>query len=113
MTRRSAADRKAEAARHRQMTEEAIKSMSNIPTISLQLCEYDKANKILRLPSEYYGMPNEFFLKSHHTDKVVRFKVIDQYDLLFDPDGWDGEICIYRPFGNVPKVDHLVIYHAW
>ena len=103
---RSAIDRKYEAARHRQMTDERI-----IPTVSLKYCEFDKERKVLRLASDYFGMPNEFFVESHHTGKTVRFKTVDQYDKLFDPDQWDGEMQIYRPIGNVPNVDHLVIYH--
>lgn len=105
---RSATDRKYEAARHRQMTEEAT-----IPTVSLKYCEYDKTRKVLKLASEFFGMPREFFVKSHHTGKDVRFVVVGEHDKLFDPDQWDGEQQIYRPVGNVPNVDHMVIYHQW
>ena len=51
-------------------------------------------------------------VKSHHTGKTVRFTVIDQHDKLFNEDQWDGEMQIYRPVGNVPNVDHLVLYHG-
>ena len=105
---RSATDRKYEAARHRQMTEERI-----IPSVSLKLCEYDKNRKVLKLASEYFGMPLSFFVESHHTGKVVRFAPVTPADKLFDPDQWDGEQQIYRPLGNVPGVDHMVIYNAW
>ena len=105
---RSAKDRKYEAARHRQMTEERT-----IPTVSLKYCEYDIERKVLRLASEYFGMPSEFFVESHYTGKTVRFKTVDQNDKLFDPDQWDGEMQVYRPIGNVPNVDHLVIYHQF
>lgn len=84
-----------------------------IPTVSLDRCEYDKTRKVLKLASEYFGMPREFFVKSHHTGKEVRFTPVNEHDVLFDEDGWDGEMCIYRPVGNVPNVDHMVIYHAW
>lgn len=84
-----------------------------LPCVDLKLCEFDKAHKTLRLASEYFGMPAEFFVKSHHTGKEVRFKVVDENDVLFDQDGWDGELCIYRPVGNVPNVNYMVIYHAY
>ena len=109
--RRTATDRKYEAARYRQMTEEAMQK--NIPTVDLTLCEYDKTRKVLKLASEYMGMPLTFFVKSHHTGKMVCFVPVTPADKLFDQDQWDGEQQIYRPLGNVPGVDHMVIYHAY
>lgn len=87
--------------------------MHHIPTVPLRLCEFDKNRKVLKLASEYFGMPTEFFVESHHSGKSVRFTMIGPEDVLFDQDGWDGEQCIYRPVGNVPNVDHMVIYHQW
>lgn len=84
-----------------------------IPTISLKFCEYDKENKVLKMASEFIGMPHEFFLHSHHTGKEVRFIAVGSEDKLWDPDGWDGEMCVYRPMGNVPNVDHMVIYNQY
>lgn len=84
-----------------------------IPSVPLKFCEYDKGRKVLKLASEYFGMPPTFFVVSHHTGKEVRFTAIGPYDKLFDPDGWDGEMQVYRPLGDVPGVDHMVIYHAW
>lgn len=84
-----------------------------IPSIPLTLCEYDKSRKVLKLASEYFGMPETFFVKSHHTGKEVRFVPVGPDDRLFDEDGWDGEQKIYRPLGDVRGVDHLVIYHQW
>jgi hypothetical protein len=125
---RKAEDRKAEAARYRQMTEEMAGALrtnipsivraqaareSNIPTVDLSLCEYNKHAKFLKLASEYMGMPPQFFVKSHHTGKEVRFVEIGPEDKLYDEDGWDGEQKIYRPVGVVPNVDYMVIYHAW
>lgn len=89
------------------------RSEKQIPTVSLKYCEYDKTRKVLKLASEFFGMPREFFVKSHHTGKDVRFVVVGEHDKLFDPDQWDGEQQIYRPVGNVPNVDHMVIYHQW
>lgn len=81
--------------------------------VDLKLCEYDKTRRVLKLASEYYGMPTEFLVISHHTGKEVRFTVIGEHDKLFSQDQWDGEQQIYRPIGDVPGVDHLVIYNQY
>lgn len=86
--------------------------MEAIPTVDLKLCEFDKRYKVLRLDSEYFGMPREFYVKSHHTGKEVRFVAVGPEDKLWDEDGWDGEQCIYRPTTTVPNVDYMVIYNA-
>ena len=87
--------------------------MRQIPTIDLARCDYDKSRKVLKLASEFIGMPHEFYVKSHHTGKTVRFVAIGPEDKLFDQDGWDGEQCIYRPTGITLNVDHMVIYHQY
>ena len=87
--------------------------MNAIPMVDLSQCEYDKTRRVLKLASEYFGMPLTFFVRSHHTGKEVRFVPVTPADVLFDPDQWDGEQQIYRPLGDVPSVDHMVIYHAW
>lgn len=113
---RSANDRKAEAAVYRTRTEEARRlntSNKQIPTIELNLCKYDKTRKVLKLSSEYMGMPLTFFVKSNHTGKEVRFVPVTPADVLFDQDQWDGEQQIYRPLGDVPGVDHLVIFNQY
>ena len=84
-----------------------------LPVVDLKLCEFDKTRKVLRLASEYMGMPREFFVKSHHTGKEVRFTAVGPEDKLFDEDGWDGEACVYRPVGGLSTVDHMVIYNAY
>ena len=83
--------------------------------IKLQHCEYQKEKKQLLLSSSHLGgkFPRELFITSHHTQKIVRFTVIGPEDILFDEDQWDGEQQIYRPVGNVPGVDHLVIHNAY
>lgn len=106
---RTATDRRYEAARYRQLTDEATK----IPTVCLALCEYDKQRRVLTLASEYMGKPREFFVRSNHTGKEVRFIAVGEHDVLFDQDGWDGEQQIYRPVGNVPTVDYMVIYNQY
>ena len=87
--------------------------MAQIQTVDLSQCQYDKASKVLKMSSEFIGMPAQFFMFSHHTGKTVRFVAIDCYDTLYDEDGWDGEMCIYRPMGHVPNVDHLIIYSEY
>jgi len=127
-SRPSATDRKYEAARYRQMTEEMAAALrtnipsivraqakreQELPSIDLSKCDYHKATKSLRLVSEYMGMPEQFFVVSHHTGKTVRFVQVGPHDVLYDEDGHDGEVKYYRPMGNVPKVDYLVIYHQY
>ena len=85
----------------------------NIPTIPLELCEYDKNRKVLTIASEYCGMPSTFYVKSHKTGKVIRFIPVGEHDVLFNEDGWDGEQKIYRPLSDMRTVDHMVIYNAW
>ena len=85
----------------------------SLPTVDLKFCEYDKNRKVLKLASEFFGMPSEFFVRSHYTSKEVRFRVVGPEDVLFDQDQWDGEQQVYRPVGTVPNVDHMVIYHQY
>lgn len=87
--------------------------MKEIPVVPLRHCEYDRQRRVLKLASEFFGMPREFFVDSHHTGRQVRFVTVGPEDVLFDHDGWDGVQQIYRPVGVVPGVDHMVIYHAW
>ena len=91
----------------------SLENEHRIPTVDLKLCEYDKTRRVLKLASEYFGMPLTFFVRSHHTGKEVRFVPVTPADVLFDQDGWDGEMCIYRPVGNVPGVDHMYIYNQY
>lgn len=110
---RTAADRKAEAARHREITENAYRSLTGekaIPVVSLEVCEYRKDKRVLLMSDSHIGMPLTFFVKSHKTGKEVRFIPVRPGDALFDPDQWDGEQQIYRPLGMVDSVDHLVIH---
>ena len=86
---------------------------NEIPLVDLKFCEYDKTRKVLKLASEYFGMPLTFGVRSHHTGKIVRFVPVNPADPLFDEDHWDGEQQIYRPVGNVPGVDYMVIYNQY
>lgn len=112
--RRTATDRKYEAARARQITEEVAR-IRPVSKVALSLCEYDKNRKVLKLASEYCGMPRELFIESGHTGRVIRFVSVGPEDVLFDQDQWDGEQQIYRPADGELKarVDHLVIYNQY
>jgi hypothetical protein len=92
--------------------DQSIKA-ATIPTISLKLCEYDQERRVLKLSSEYMGMPLTFFIKSHKTGKEFRFVPVTPADVLYDQDHWDGEQQVYRPVGHCPTVDHMVIYHQY
>lgn len=107
-SRRTTAERQAEAAVYRARSEAAA-----IKTVALSLCEYDKQRKVLKLASEYFGMPLTFYVKSHHTGKEIRFVPVNPADPLYDYDQWDGEQQIYRPVGIVPGVDYMVIYNQY
>lgn len=85
----------------------------SIPVVDLSLCGFDKERKVLKLASEYFGMPLTFCVRSHYTGKTVRFVPVTPADKLFDQDQWDGEQQIYRPVGHVPNVDHMVIYNEF
>lgn len=82
-------------------------------TVSLELCEYRKGTRVLTLASEFFGMPREFFVRSHLTDRVVKFTVVTPSDSLYSEDQWDGEEQIYRPVEHLPNVDYMVIYNQW
>lgn len=85
--------------------------MENI--VPLEYCEYRKEQKQLKLASEFFGMPSEFFVHSHHTDRKIKFAVVKEGDPLFDYDHWDGEMCVYRPTEPLKNVESLVIYHQY
>lgn len=91
----------------------AMRNLAKIETVPMLYCEFDRARRVLKLASEFCGMPAQLCVKSHYTGKTVRFKVVEPNDPLYDPDQWDGEQQIYRPVVPVPNVDHLVIYHQW
>lgn len=85
--------------------------MENI--VSLELCEYRKDLKQLRLASELMGMPPKLSIVSNFTGRKVEFVPIGPEDPKWCPDSWDGEICMYRPVDKIPNVDYLVIYHQY
>lgn len=108
MTRRTASERQAEAALYQARSEASATKM-----VSTAQCEYKKAGRYLTLPSEVIGMPPEFWVRSHHTGKIVKFVAVQPGDSLFDEDGWDGEQCVYRPVDDIPNVDHMIIFNQY
>lgn len=96
----------------RQVMKQEMKRQSE-RMVSTAQCEYKKAGRYLTLPSEVIGMPSEFWVRSHHTGKIVKFVAVQPGDSLFDEDGWDGEQCVYRPTVDVPNVDYMVIYNQY
>ena len=86
---------------------------TNTPIVGLELCEFDKERKCLKLASEYFGMPQRFAVKSHHTGRVMEFIPVSYGDPLFDEDGWDGEQQIYRPVEYLDNLEYMVIYNQW
>jgi hypothetical protein len=88
----------------------STQAQAEIKSVELGLCEYDKQRKVLTLSANYIGMPRQFFVRSHHTGREVRFVAVGPEDRLFDEDGWDGEQCIYRPTSTATNVDYMVIY---
>lgn len=109
MSRRTTAERQAEAAIYQARSEASATTLM----VSTSQCEYDKKRKVLTLASEAIGMPLTFWVRSHHTGTVVRFVPVNPADSLYDQDGWDGEQQIYRPVGHIPGVDHMVIYNQY
>ena len=78
--------------------------------VCLEMFKYNREMKKLTLPASVIGMPREFFVKSHVTQKEVRFTAIHPSDVLYDQDQWDGVQQIYRPTTDLNTVDHMVIY---
>ena len=89
----------------------AAMSKEGYPMVSTSQCHYDKGRKVLRMSSEVVGMPLTFWVRSHHTGKIVRFVPVNPADSLYDEDQWDGEQQIYKPIYSCLGVDHFVIYN--
>ena len=86
-----------------------------IKVIPLSACTYVKKTRVLLTGSDQFGrsFPNQFMVESGRTGKIVRFARVNQYDILYDEDGWDGEQCIYRPMGDVPTVSYMVVMNEY
>ena len=84
-----------------------------IPTVNLEICEYTAKFRKLSLASEYFGMPREFYVHSHHTGRKILFRPIQENHPKFDYDQWDGEQQIYEPVERLKNVEILVIYNQY
>ena len=89
--------------------------MKDIPVIPLEKMEWHKDRKMLTIPSEYCGMPAKFFVKSHHTGRIVLFQPVDENDAMFDQDQWDGEQQIYKPVDSemATNAKYVTIYNQY
>lgn len=81
--------------------------------VPLDLCEYHKKTKQLRLASEFFGIPPKITIVSNFTGRSVEFVPIGPEDPNWCPDSWDGEMCMYRPVDKIPNIDYLVIYNEY
>lgn len=63
--------------------------------IDLALFEYSRARKTLQLSSEPYGIPADFFVRSHKTGRVVHF--VPDIDDMMANEHYDGEAASYKP----------------
>jgi len=108
---RSSADRQAEAARYRQLSDQAA-ARAQIPTVSLALCHYKAHCGKLELSTAHTNdrLPASIYIKSHHTGKLVLFSCVKEGDPMFDYDQWDGEQQVYRPSTPEERVKLLVIH---
>lgn len=99
---------------NRRAVDRVMETLESSQVVSLNLCEFDKQRKVLKLKSDHVGMPVELYIESHITGRTVKFVQLGESDPLFDQDMWDGEMCIYRPVRSeaATNVDHLVIYNC-
>ena len=86
----------------------------NTPTVSLAHCQYKAHCGKLSLSTVYTDdrLPSSINIKSHHTGRTVLFTAINEFDPLFDEDGWDGEQQVYRPATGDTRAKVLVIYRS-
>ena len=82
-------------------------------TIPLKFCTFIKDQRVLRVASEFCGMPRTVAVLSEHTGKTVQFVPIGPEDPLYDEDGWDGERKIYYPVEPQARVDYLIIFSEY
>lgn len=66
-----------------------------IPTFDLTSFSYNKQTKHLTMYNEA-TVPPEFFIRSNHTGRTVRF-VVDQEDMIRN-EFYDGEIATFVPY---------------
>jgi hypothetical protein len=80
--------------------------------ISTRDCEYKKTTGTLVKPHNS-RFPNEVFVESHISGRVVRFIHIQMGHPMYDEDGWDGEQAVYQPANGEARTNAqvLVLHH--
>lgn len=108
---RSSADRQAEAARYRQLSDQAA-ARAQIPTVSLAYCHYRAHCGKLELSTAHTNdcLPAKIYIQSHFTGRSILFTCVTEDDPMFDQDQWDGEQQVYRPSTPEERVKLLVIH---
>ena len=77
--------------------------------IDLDDCLYNKENKTLTVHQTRVGYVSLIRIRSARTGAIIDFAPIKEDDPLFDHDGWDGEMAIYRPTKTLSTVDRLIV----
>jgi len=77
--------------------------------IPLKLFLFSKEKKYLQISSEVFSgsFPREFYIRSHHTDKVVKFVLDEEKAKLHE--FWDGEMAEYIPSVPMKNVKCVVV----
>lgn len=72
--------------------------------VTTENCDFDKSTGSLVLSSRFTEgrFPREVTIQSHHTGRKVTFTHITPDHPRYDEDGWDGEMALYVPSGDVP-----------
>jgi hypothetical protein len=81
--------------------------------ISLKVCSYLKKEKSLKISSEFFAgsFPREFYVRSHHTNKVVKF-IYDE-EKAKRQEFWDGEYAEYIPEVPMKNIERAVVIHEY
>lgn len=83
------------------------------PTVPLHHCEFDVKRKVLKLASEFCGMPSELIIHSHHTGNDVRFRVVGPADEL-TVNYIEGDVGPGDPMDRYPAPRGIIgikVYH--
>lgn len=73
-----------------------------IPIFELSSFSYNKKTKHLTMYNEA-TVPPEFFIRSNHTGRTVRF-VVDQQDMIRN-EFYDGEIATFMPYEHEERIN--------
>lgn len=86
-----------------------------VQPLNTSQCEFNLKRRELTVASEVFGgkFPGVIELTSDHTGRKVIFRPVQPGHRLYDEDHWDGEQEVYAPLESLPRVESLVVYHAW